>query len=63
MKRRLSRREMLRRSAVFGAVAAVPAKVLAQAESAAPYRNLSPAEAAALEAFVARLIPNDANGP
>jgi gluconate 2-dehydrogenase gamma chain len=63
MKRRLSRREMLRRSAVLGAVSAVPAKVLAQAESAAPYANMTAAEAATLEAFVARLIPNDANGP
>ena len=63
MKRRLSRREMLRRSAVLGAVAAVPARVLAQTESAAPYVNLTAAEAATLEAFVARLIPNDANGP
>ena len=63
MKRRLSRREMLRRSAALGAVAAVPARVLAQAASAAPYTNLTAAEAATLEAFVARLIPNDANGP
>ena len=54
---------MLRRGAALGAVAAVPARVLAQAEGAAPYVNLSAAEAATLEAFVARLIPNDANGP
>jgi gluconate 2-dehydrogenase gamma chain len=63
MKRRLSRREMLRRSAALGALAAVPANVLAQAASAAPYVNLTAAEAATLEAFVARLIPSDANGP
>jgi gluconate 2-dehydrogenase gamma chain len=63
MKRRLSRREMLRRSAMLGAVAAVPANVLAQAASAAPYVSLTAAEAAALEALVARLIPSDANGP
>ena len=63
MKRRLSRREMLRRSAALGAVAAVPADVLAQAASAAPYANLTAAEAATLEALVARLIPRDANGP
>jgi hypothetical protein len=63
MNRRWSRREMLRRSAALGAVAAVPANVLAQAASAAPYANLSAAEAATLEALVARLIPNDANGP
>jgi len=54
---------MLRRSAAFGAVAAVPAKVLAQAAGAAPYANLTAAEAATLEALVARLIPRDANGP
>jgi gluconate 2-dehydrogenase gamma chain len=63
MKRRLSRREMLRRSAALGAVAAVPANVLAQAASAAPFANLTAAEGATLEAFVARLIPSDANGP
>jgi gluconate 2-dehydrogenase gamma chain len=63
MKRRWSRRDMLRRSAALGAVAAVPANVLAQAANAAPYANLTPAEAATLEALVARLIPSDANGP
>ncbi len=63
MRRRLSRRELLRRSAALGTMAAVPAKVLAQAASAAPYANLTAAEAATLEALVARLIPNDANGP
>ena len=63
MKRRLSRREMLRRSAALGAVAAVPARVLAQAATAAPYANLTAAEAATLEALVARLIPRDATGP
>lgn len=63
MSRRLSRREMLRRSAALGAAAAVPARVLAQAASAAPYTNLTPREAATLEAVVARLIPRDANGP
>jgi gluconate 2-dehydrogenase gamma chain len=54
---------MLRRSAVFGAVAAVPARVLAQAASAAPYVTLTAAEAATLESVVARLIPRDGNGP
>jgi gluconate 2-dehydrogenase gamma chain len=63
MMRRLSRREILRRSAAIGAVAAVPANVLAQAASAAPYVTLTPAEGATLEALVARLIPADANGP
>jgi gluconate 2-dehydrogenase gamma chain len=63
MKRRWSRREMLRRSAALGAVAAVPARVLAQAASAAPYVTLTAAEAATLESVVARLIPRDGNGP
>jgi gluconate 2-dehydrogenase gamma chain len=60
MNRYWTRRDMLRRSAALGAVAAVPANVLAQA---APYVNLTAAEAGTLEAIVARLIPSDANGP
>ena len=60
MIRRFSRRDMLRRSAALGAIAAVPVKALAQA---APYVSLTPAEAATLEAVVARLIPADRNGP
>ena len=63
MRSRSTRREMLRRSAALGAVAAVPANVLAQAAPAAPYVNLTAAEAATLEALVARLIPSDRNGP
>ena len=63
MSRRFTRRDMLRRSAALGAVAAVPANVLAQAASAAPYANLTAAEAATLEAIVARLIPSDAQRP
>ena len=58
-----SRRDMLRRGAVLGAITTIPATVLAQAARGAPYANLTAAEAAALEAVVARLIPNDANGP
>ena len=52
MRRRFSRRELLRRSAALGAMAAVPARVLAQAASAAPYATLTAAEAATLEALV-----------
>jgi gluconate 2-dehydrogenase gamma chain len=63
MRSRFTRREMLRRSAALGAVAAVPANVLAQAAANAPYVNLTAAEAATLEALVARLIPGDSNGP
>ena len=54
---------MLRRGAALGAVAAVPPTVLAQAARAAPYVNLTAAEAATLEAIVARLIPADRTGP
>jgi len=54
---------VLRGGAALGAVTAIPPAVLAQAARAAPYVNLSPAEAATLEAVVARLIPNDGNGP
>lgn len=58
-----SRRAVLRGSAAVGAITVIPTAALAQAARAAPYVNLSPAEAATLEAVVARLIPNDANGP
>jgi gluconate 2-dehydrogenase gamma chain len=44
-------------------MAALPPRVLAQAEAQAPYATLTPAEAATLEAVVARLIPADASGP
>lgn len=63
MKHRWSRRAVLRGSAALGTITAIPPGVLAQAARAAPYVNLTPAEAAALEAVVARLIPDDANGP
>jgi gluconate 2-dehydrogenase gamma chain len=63
VKNRWSRRALLRSGAVVGAITAIPPAVLAQAARAAPYVNLSPAEAATLEAIVARLIPSDANGP
>jgi gluconate 2-dehydrogenase gamma chain len=61
MKRRLSRREMLKRSAAAGVASAVPLNVLAQA--AEPYSSLDAAAARTLEAVVARLIPRDENGP
>ena len=57
-----SRRDMLRRTAVLGAVVALPGRVWAQA-AAAPPPNLTAAETVTLEAIVARLIPSDANGP
>jgi gluconate 2-dehydrogenase gamma chain len=63
MIKRWSRREMLKRAAVAGAVGTVPVGVLAQARAAEPYANLTAAEGATLEAIVARLIPSDASGP
>jgi gluconate 2-dehydrogenase gamma chain len=62
MTRSWSRREMLKRASAAGAVTAIPPSVLAQ-PAGAPYDNLQPAAARALEAIVARLIPSDANGP
>jgi gluconate 2-dehydrogenase gamma chain len=54
---------MLKRAAAAGAVTAVPTKVLAQASPGEPYVNLTAAQAATLEAVVARLIPSDESGP
>jgi gluconate 2-dehydrogenase gamma chain len=62
MKRRWSRRAVLRSGAAVGAVTAVPSSALAQLLASA-YRNLDGIEPATLGAMVARLIPNDANGP
>src|SRR5689334_22359828 len=57
-----SRRDMLRRTAVLGAVAALPGRVWAQVAVESP-PTLTAGETATLEAIVARLIPSDANGP
>jgi len=62
MKRKLSRREMLKRAAVAGMIGAVPPQVFAQ-RGEEPYKNLSAAEGRTLEAIVARLIPSDARSP
>lgn len=62
MKRRLSRREVLKRAAVAGVIGAVPAQVFAQ-RAEEPYKSLSATEARTLEAIVARLIPSDARSP
>jgi len=49
---------------MIGAVATVPARVLAQTVSARePYVHFTADEALALEAIVARLIPSDEHGP
>ena len=63
----LSRAAFLRRASAAGAVAMVPAGVLAPAVEAAaapePLQSLTTAQAATLEAVLERLIPSDANGP
>jgi gluconate 2-dehydrogenase gamma chain len=69
----MSRRELLKRGAVIGAVISVPAFGTAHVGSAygAPAMTgvvgrrsaLTPAQSAVLEAIVERLVPADANGP
>jgi gluconate 2-dehydrogenase gamma chain len=63
MKRRWSRREMLKRVAAVGAVTAAPGHVFGQTDAGEPYTHLQIAEAETLEAIVARLIPSDETGP
>jgi gluconate 2-dehydrogenase gamma chain len=58
----ISRRDVLKRVGIAGAVAAVPVDAIAQA-TREPFETLTAAEGATLEAIVARLIPTDANGP
>jgi len=62
MTREVSRREVLKRAALAGAISAAPGQVFAQ-RADEPYTNLSAAEARTLEAIVARLIPSDARNP
>lgn len=64
----VSRREWLKTATLAGAVAAVPDAMLGQAPRPAdvvrePLETLTPVEADALEAIVARLIPTDEHGP
>jgi len=71
----LSRRELLKRAGMLGAVAAArpaaaavspsasPLPVAAAAAAREPLETLTAAEADILDAVVARLIPTDANGP
>jgi gluconate 2-dehydrogenase gamma chain len=68
--RGLSRRELLRRAGILGVAATAPAGLGAQEAGAkeivvqrAALEVLSPAEADALEAVLARLVPADALGP
>jgi gluconate 2-dehydrogenase gamma chain len=61
----VSRRELLKRVGIAGAVATVPVDLFGQATAPArtPLETLTAEEAATLDAVVARLIPTDANGP
>ena len=58
----ISRRDVLKRASIAGAVAAVPVDAIAQV-TREPFESLTAAEGATLEAIVARMIPTDANGP
>ena len=63
---RLSRRELLKRTAVLGAAATVPLRVTVAAAQQVPldsFVTLTVSEGRTLEAVVARLIPTDENGP
>ena len=62
---RLSRRELLKRTAVLGAASTVPLRVTVAARQAPPdsFVTLTVSEGRTLEAVVARLIPTDENGP
>jgi gluconate 2-dehydrogenase gamma chain len=58
-----SRRRFFQATGAAGAVAVLPAPTAAQKTPAAAYVFFNPAEAAFIEAAVARLIPNDEAGP
>ncbi len=70
-----SRRELLRRAGIAGAVSALPAGAMgalplslilpagASEPAQEPFETLTAAESDTLEAIVARLIPTDENGP
>jgi len=62
MARKLSRREVLKRSAAAGAAVAMPVRAQ-RAPGAGAYTQLGGREAQTLEAIAARLIPSDENGP
>jgi gluconate 2-dehydrogenase gamma chain len=69
--RGLSRKDLLKRAGIVGAAAAVPTGFLAREASSQPtvssqreaLEALTPTETDALDAFVDRLIPEDALGP
>lgn len=58
----VSRREWLKTAGLVGAAVVTPAVTFVQGQADAP-ENLTTAEADALDAIVARLIPTDDNGP
>ncbi len=62
-----SRRELLKRAGLVGAVTTLPLSVIipvrAPASPQEPFETLTAAESDTLEAIVARLIPTDENGP
>jgi gluconate 2-dehydrogenase gamma chain len=71
----ISRRELLKRASLAGAVAVVPVGGHLRSESSLPsmapqavpsrepYEHLTAMESDVLEAMVARIVPTDANGP
>jgi gluconate 2-dehydrogenase gamma chain len=63
----LRRRDLLRRAGAFGAIAAVPAGLVAAPAVAAQERDelraLAAAEAGTLNAVLNRLVPSDGSGP
>jgi gluconate 2-dehydrogenase gamma chain len=65
--RRLSRRDLLKRAGVAGAVATVPASLTAHeaqaVEQLEQLGHFTSAEATTIDAIVERLIPSDGNGP
>lgn len=65
MPRRVSRREILKRTIIVGAASTTPLSALAQDGPAALHShvNLTASAARTLEAVVGRLIPSDDNGP
>jgi gluconate 2-dehydrogenase gamma chain len=62
-----SRRELLKRVGMVGAVSAFPLSVVVPVQAAEPpqepFETLTAAESDTLEAIVLRLIPSDENGP
>ncbi len=62
-----SRRELLKRAGIVGAVSALPMSLISPVRASEPvqepFETLTAAESDMLEAIVTRLIPTDENGP